>query len=181
MSEQRQPILVATCGNRFAGDDAFGPLLAELLLRDGIPGVEVVDLAMQPTDLVDVLENREALVIADAAVCPQMPVGTLLECDWDSAARPPLLHDEVMSTHGLSVGGQVELARALGMLPPVIRLLAVNLGQTSAGAHASDDVTKQLEPARRRIVALAQEINLSFTEMWYGTAQDNHDRTCHSH
>lgn len=162
------PILVATCGNRLAGDDGFGPLLAELLLREGIPGVEVVDLAMQPTRLVDVLHSREALVIADAAACPGMPVGSLLECDWDSADRPPLAQDEVVSTHGLSVGVQVELARALGLLPPVVRLIAVNTGQTSAGSHASDDVTKQLEPARRRIAALAQEINLSFTEMWYG-------------
>lgn len=169
MSLDKKPILVATCGNRHAGDDAFGPMLADLLRQHSIPDVEVVDLAMSPCSLVDVLGDCEALIIADAALCPAMPAGTLLEYDWYSPDRPPLAHEEATSTHGMSIDGQVQLAHSLGLLPPVIRIIAVNIGQIAPGTSAGDAVTNQLEPARQRIAALAQEIHYCpLTEMWYG-------------
>ena len=70
-------ILLVTCGNAQAGDDGFGPRLAGLLSRAPVAGVHVADLGTRPDRLLDHLDGAgyEALVIVDAARCPDLPLG----------------------------------------------------------------------------------------------------------
>ena len=67
-SAAKPPFSSLHAATRMAGDDAFGPLLAESLQRSPLRGVEAADLGMNPGSLLDLLDGRLALVIADAAV-----------------------------------------------------------------------------------------------------------------
>jgi hydrogenase maturation protease len=173
MSNCLESILVAACGNSMAGDDAFGPLVAQSLQHDPIPGVEAVDLGTNPSMLLDVLGGQRALVIVDAAIAPNLAPGTLIDCEWQSAVRPVLAHERTTSTHGLAIGDQIELARTIGMLPQIIRLIAVAAVRPSSAASSLSDqpselVTSQIRNARARIAHLAQSIaTRSLTEMSY--------------
>jgi Ni,Fe-hydrogenase maturation factor len=55
------------------------------------------------------------------------------------------------STHGLSLSDQVELARRLGILPPVVRFLGVTLGTARLGRPPSVAVGRQAPILARRI------------------------------
>jgi hydrogenase maturation protease len=130
------PILVAAFGNEMAADDAFGPRVAEAVRIMAIPGVEVVTLGMKPAGLLDQLADRRALCVVDAARCDGEPVGTLLDLDFFDANRPALVHDGALSTHGLSVAQEIELAQRLGLCPEEVRLVAVAAELRIAGCGA---------------------------------------------
>ena len=129
-----QPILIAACGNTLAGDDAFGPLVARELAGQSLSVVEVIDLGIRPAGLIDHLPGRRAVILVDAAVCPGAAPGGLLDMDFFAPGRPTLCADRITSTHALSLAGQLELARALGMLPPIVRLVALVVESTQVGA-----------------------------------------------
>jgi hydrogenase maturation protease len=129
-----QPILVAACGNTLAGDDAFGPLVARELQRQPPPGVDVIDLGMRPAGLIDHLPGRRAVILVDAALCPNHAAGELLDMDFFDPDRPALCADRITSTHAFSLAGQLELAHALDMLPPLIRLVALAAQNTHVGS-----------------------------------------------
>ncbi len=132
------PILVATCGNVMAGDDALGPLVARALRQFELPGVKVADLDLRPAALLDLLEHpRRLLIIVDAVRIDDAALGEVIDLDWCSGDRPTLVHDDVLSTHGLSIANQLELAEPLGMLPAKVRLIGAAIADAVIGEHVS--------------------------------------------
>jgi hydrogenase maturation protease len=160
MPDAPPPILIAAYGNDMAGDDSFGPLTAEIVRAMAIPGVEVVTLGMKPASLLDYLADRRAVCLLDAARCEDMPVGTLIEVDFFDANRPKLVHDVSLSTHGLSVADELELARRLGICPKEVRLVAVVAGSMEIGHPAGDVVLRQVPAAAGRIADWARNVRI---------------------
>jgi hydrogenase maturation protease len=156
MPDAPEPILVAAFGNEMAGDDAFGPRVAEAVRAMAIPGVEVVALGMKPAGLLDQLAGRRALCVVDAARCDGVPTGTLLDLDFFGANRPSLVHDTALSTHGLSVADEIELARRLDLCPEEVRLVAVAAGSVEVGRSISGEVLRQVSAAADRIADWAR-------------------------
>jgi hydrogenase maturation protease len=152
------PILVATYGNKLAGDDAFGPLVAEALHAQACAKVEVVSLGMRPAGLLDYLADRMALCVVDAAWCDQRPAGMLVEMDFFAKDRPELVYDRALSTHGLSVLAELQLARQLGLCPPQVRLVAVVAATVQVGCPLSAPVQQQVPVAARRIADWARTV-----------------------
>ncbi|MFI5380272.1 MAG: hydrogenase maturation protease, partial [Tepidisphaerales bacterium] len=117
-----QALLILCFGNPMAGDDAFGPMVARELSALHDPRLNVVDLSREsPAAMLDHLDSQSALIIVDAVTGPGIAPGQLIDIDWHDQARPNLVHDSALSTHGLSVANQLELAERLGMLPASIR------------------------------------------------------------
>jgi len=137
------PTLIAACGNIQAGDDALGPLAANELRRLALSDVEVVDLDIRPAGLVDhLMTPRDTLIVVDAVTIAGAESGSIVDVDWRSGDRPRLVHDDVLSSHGLSIAHQIELAEKLGMLPLRVRLIGAviagaRVGQNTGGALLS--------------------------------------------
>lgn len=111
-------VLVATCGNPDAGDDAFGPRVACVLRHRAPAGVRVIELGIRPAALLDYLPGPEVLVLVDAVRAdPDGTASRVLEIDLAREPLPALLHGDALSTHGLGLADQIELARRLGVLP----------------------------------------------------------------
>ena len=138
MNEAGPSILVAACGNVMASDDAFGPLVARELRHLVTTGIEVADLDIRPAALLDYLPGKDALILVDAVNAPGMQTGELLDIDWFSPERPDLVNDDTMSTHGLSLAMQLDLAKQLDLLPKRVRLIAVCIDNASVSEAASD-------------------------------------------
>ena len=154
---QPRPILIAVCGNRLAGDDAFGQLVADRL-RDACLdelGAELIDLGMRPAGLVPLLEARRGAILVDAAEPGPLAEAGILSLPFDDALRPLLRHDAALSSHGLSLVHELELARVLGVLPPRVWLVAAVGHQFALGAPPTADTPALADAAAAEVLALA--------------------------
>jgi hydrogenase maturation protease len=147
----KKQILIVTCGNPDAADDGFGHGVAEVLRTDSLPGITVVELGTRPADLLDYMEGYAALIIVDAVCCQGEKPGGLIEMDWLDAARPVLKSEAALSTHGISLGQQIDLGQSLEMLPPVVRLVGVNLVRSEIGGLMTETVRRCIPDAVRVI------------------------------
>ena len=69
-----------------------------------------------------------------------------------------LVHDTALSTHGLAIADELELARRLGICPGDVRLVAVVAESVEVGRSASDAVLGQVPVAASRIVQWANRL-----------------------
>jgi hydrogenase maturation protease len=140
----KKQILIVACGNPDAGDDGFGHAVAEGLRADQVSGITVAELGARPTDLLDYAGEYDALIIVDAVCRPGEKPGSLVDVDWFDPARPVLQSEEVLSTHGISLGRQIDLGQCLEMLPSSVRLVGVNIAQTETGCHMTEAVRRSI-------------------------------------
>jgi len=150
-------ILIACCGNDMAGDDALGSLVAAALRRQPTLPATLIELGMRPAALLDHLAGQRALLLVDAARVDPSTNGdadakNLIDVDFFAPHCPPLVHDDALSTHGLSIADQLELARRLDMLPPVVRLIGAAVETLALGRPASASVRALAEGAARRLI-----------------------------
>jgi hydrogenase maturation protease len=165
MSDSPANLLVAACGNLMASDDAFGPLVAGELRGRELPGVEVVDLDIRPTALLDHLADRTGLILVDAVYVPNMQPGRVLDLDWFGTATPELVNDDTMSTHGLSLAMQLDMAGQLGMLPPFVRLIGLSIDRTPrVGLNAGPGLAESVAIAANLVRTYAEDRSATIRE-----------------
>ncbi len=136
--------LVVGLGNRLRGDDAVGLEVAREL--DGLPGIEAVALEGEPVELIELWRDATDVVLVDA-VAGAEPGRIHRHAGADAAggwsARSPA------SSHALGLGQVLELASALGRLPPRLELFAIEGDSFATGAEPSAAVRE----AGRRVAA----------------------------
>ena len=145
----RAPVVVFAVGNPSRGDDAIGPLLAERLDREGLPGVEVVvDFQLQVEHALD-LEDRRLAVFVDAAI----------DCDGPFELRPVRARrDDSYTTHALSPASVLEtFSRITDAQPPPAFALAVRASCFGLGEDLSERANHDLESAWTALLKLVLE------------------------
>jgi hydrogenase maturation protease len=114
--------VVVCVGNAYRGDDGVGLAVGEAL-RDRLPaGVELVLSEQEPTRLIDAWQGAAAAYVVDAAHSGGVP-GELHRFDASDGPLPVQVFRS--STHAFGVGEAIELARALGKLPPRVLVYGV--------------------------------------------------------
>lgn len=121
---RRRRILVAGVGNVLRGDDGFGPAVIGALEADGaLPdGVRLVEVGIGGIGLVhELMDGYDALVIVDA-VHRDDPPGSLYVLEPELPET--VSHDELAADlHEVVPIRVLVLARSLGILPPVVRIV----------------------------------------------------------
>jgi hydrogenase maturation protease len=129
-------VVIAGVGNVLRGDDGFGPAVVQALERyGGLPaGVRTVEVGIGGIGLVhELLEGCDMLVVVDAVerggepgtlyiLEPQVPCLESLS-DMERAGLAVDLHEVVP-------GSVLLMARGLGVLPPVVRIVGCQPGET---------------------------------------------------
>jgi hydrogenase maturation protease len=134
--------MVIGVGNAWRGDDAAG-LAVAARLRELAPGwMEVREHEGEATGLVEAWTSADQVVVVDAAASGA-PAGTLRR--FDAGARPLPARLLRSSTHAFGVPDAVELARALGRLPPRIEVCAIEGADFAAGAALTPAVAVAVE------------------------------------
>ena len=105
-------------------------------------GIEIVPCEDEPSRLIDAWHGASAAVVVDAVNSGAAP-GTLHRFDASEAAVPGRVFRS--STHAFGVGEAIELARALGKLPPRI----VVYGIEGAGFGGGESLSPPVEAAVR--------------------------------
>ncbi|MBK8025275.1 MAG: hydrogenase maturation protease [Chloroflexi bacterium] len=140
-ADTHPPILVIGIGNEDRGDDAAGLIAVRHLEAQTLPGVVTVEARGDAVDLMERWADPgiQTVYLIDAMRSDTTP-GTIQRFDAGKAPLPAL-HIEGL-THSFGPVEAVELARALGMLPPRLILYAIE------GARYDNNVPPS--PAVRR-------------------------------
>jgi hydrogenase maturation protease len=140
--------LVVGLGQRERGDDAIGPAVAAALAAQRLPGVRVIEHE-DPVRLLEEWDGADLVVVVDAVRSGQRP-GMVRVLD----ARDPLPRRVAGGgTHAFGLAAAVELARALGRLPPRLVIVGVEAGHFGIGEPLSPAVAAALGPAVRAVAA----------------------------
>lgn len=139
-------------GNRWRRDDGAGLAVAALLSERAPAGVEVVVHEREPIELIEACVGASAVWLIDA-VHSGAPPGTLHRFDASERALPAELFS--ISTHRLGLADALELARALGRLPPSVIVHGIEGARFEAGNELSPAVAAA---TRALATALATEV-----------------------
>jgi hydrogenase maturation protease len=147
-------VLVAGVGNAMRRDDGAGLAVARRVRELGAPdGVEVRAAEGEPVGLLELWDGRDAVVLVDAMRSGAAP-GTVRRLDASAGPLPRWLRGST-STHAVALAETVELARALGRLPPRVVVYAVEGERFDAGAGLSDGVAAAVERLGEAVLAEA--------------------------
>jgi hydrogenase maturation protease len=150
--------MVIGVGNPDRGDDAAG-LAVIAQLRGTLPDdVALVQRDGEATGMLDVFENASLLVLVDACTS-NAPAGTVHRFDAAAGPLPQNLH--TASTHGFGAGAAIELARALGRLPPVAIVYAIEGRSFARGTGLSPEILSAVAEAATRVRQELEEARFS--------------------
>lgn len=139
---------MAGVGNVLRGDDAFGVEVANhLLARENLPEVTVVETGIAGIQLVqDLQEGFDAVIVIDTVDREREP-GTVMTIDYDVIDVHELDHntkyDLLADMHLATPERSLMVARALGVLPPIVRMVAVQPVDADTMHIGLSDVVEQ--------------------------------------
>jgi len=142
--------IVALCiGNPLRGDDGAGRAVAQAL-RASLDGVEIIEEEGEATSMLALLEGADAAFIVDACVSGQAP-GAIRRLDMSAGSLPQTGFGA--STHGFGLAEALELARALGAMPPRCVVYAIEGATFDVGAPLSPKVAAAVDKVATRLRA----------------------------
>jgi hydrogenase maturation protease len=145
-------MLVLGAGNRYRHDDAAG-LEAARRLRDLLPPeVRVAEIEGDLASELETWRDHEAAVVIDA-MCSGAGPGSVVRVEVGERPLPTSLSHS--STHAFGVAEAIELARALGTLPPRVVVYGIEGRRFEAGEGLSAEVERAVADVVRRV---AQEV-----------------------
>ena len=147
-SPDSSAIRIIGLGNGMRGDDAVGLMAARRIRQEVGDRVEVIEAEMAGVDLVELMEEAQAVILIDAARSGQAP-GTIHRLD--ASAGPIGGQMFPRSSHALGTVDALELARAMGVLPATVIVYGVEAGNMEAGQLLSPPVTTALDQVVERI------------------------------
>jgi hydrogenase maturation protease len=140
--------LVIGVGHPDRGDDAVGRVVAERLLQDPPPRVNVVATDGEAGKLIDLFAEADHVIVVDASLSGARP-GTIHRLDAVAQSLPRPMF--AMSSHAIGLVESIELARTLGMLPKRCIVLAVEGDSFDLGAGLSEPVALAVDAVIRKV------------------------------
>ena len=137
--------LVVGIGNNLRGDDDAGLAVARMMKLEQPASVTILELNNDVTALIDHLSGFDVAMIIDATQSASPP-GTIHR--FDASAIPLPETPSSRSTHGLTVGSVLELARIQQQLPKKVLVYGIEGKQFSHGSSLTPEVERAV-----RIVA----------------------------
>jgi hydrogenase maturation protease len=136
-------------GNLYRRDDAAGLVVAQRLRQEAPGHVWVIEHEGEPTALLEAWKGAHAVVVIDA-VFSGAEAGTIHRLDAHAARIPQELFR--YSTHAVSVAEAIELARALGQLPPKLVVYGIEGKDFAAGVGLSPEVESRVGELAERVL-----------------------------
>lgn len=143
-----EKIIVIGIGNEFRGDDAAGLLVVRRLKKKQPAGVELQEQSGEAIALMETMDRADAVILVDA-VQSGAEAGQIHRYDASEQAMPAQFLR--CSTHNFSVHDAIEMARALGKLPPRLMVYGIEGSRFEPGAELSPAVQTALVETVQRI------------------------------
>ncbi|MFH0990801.1 MAG: hydrogenase maturation protease [bacterium] len=148
-------ILLLGVGNEFRGDDAAGILIARALLKSVSERITVREIQYEASTLVELLKGWHAVIVVDAAQSGGRP-GTIRHFDVSRQPLPAMfLH---ASTHAIGPAEAIELSRALGHLPRIVHIIAIEGKNFEMGSPMSVEVQRALPELEQAVNSVIESL-----------------------
>lgn len=141
--------LVIGIGNADRGDDGVGLAVARALADRVPPGVAIEQASGDGASLIDAWQGFDIVVLVDA-MSPLGNVGSIHRLEAHAHPLPANLFAD--STHAFGVAHGVEMARALGLLPPMLIIYGIAGRDFTRGAPISAEVAAAIPRATAAIL-----------------------------
>lgn len=148
--------LVIGIGNDFRRDDGAGRIAARRVREVAGDAIRVIEESGEGAALMDAWRGAESVVLIDAVHSGAKP-GTVHRLDAQSQPIPANFFH--YSTHAFSVAEAVELARALGQLPPRLTVYGIEGNDFTSGEGLSPEVTVAVEQVAQEIAKVRSRHN----------------------
>jgi hydrogenase maturation protease len=145
---ERRRVVVIGVGNEFRRDDGIGPEVVSRLRGQAPAGVRLLVSDGDPTRMIEAWTGASLAVVVDAVVADPPPTspssfpGRLYRIVVDRAADAGA---HPVSSHGLSLGQSIALARALDRMPERLIVHAVEAADVRQGVGLSPAVAGAAE------------------------------------
>ena len=133
----RSRTLVIGLGNEYRRDDAVGLVVARRLREAAPASVLVLEETGEGASLLESWQDADTVILIDAVQSGAAP-GTVHRLD--ASAKPIAREFFRFSTHAFGLAEAVELARALGRLPPRLIVYGIEGKSFEAGVGLSPEV-----------------------------------------
>jgi hydrogenase maturation protease len=148
-----QPMIVIGVGNELRRDDAVGLAVLRALRDRDLPAngdaVTLREASGEGATLMETWQGADVVILVDA-VCSDGEPGTVYRFDAHEQILPSQFFN--YSTHAFSVAEAVELARALGQLPPHLIVYGIEGSDYDTGAGLSAPVDASVETVADQIL-----------------------------
>jgi hydrogenase maturation protease len=155
LTQRAASVAVVGVGSPDRGDDGAGPAVARRVERavGGTAGVTIV-AGTDPLHLLDAVAGVAEVHVVDACRSGAPP-GTVHRLDATAGAGACLSVAGAgrRSSHGVGIADALELARALGRLPPTVVVHAIEAESCDLGAGLSPAVEAAVEAVAAELVA----------------------------
>jgi len=142
--------LVIGVGNVDRRDDGAGITAARKLAAQKFPGVRVMEMNGEGTSLIEAWKGSSSVLIVDAVSSGAAP-GTIHRFETQAGPLPAGL--ERRSSHSFGVAEAVEVARALGRLPPRMVIYGIEGSLFAPGQGLSPGVERAVGEVISRLVS----------------------------
>ena len=140
--------MVIGLGNDFRRDDGAGRIAARKIKEAAGEEVCVIEESGEGAALMEAWRDAEFVILIDAVHSGAAP-GTIHRID--ARVQPLPSNFFHYSTHAFSVAEAVELARALGQLPPRLVVYGIEGRDFSSGEALSTEVAAAVEEVARQV------------------------------
>lgn len=140
--------VIVGIGNEFRQDDGAGIAAARKLKSLGITSFRILEQRGEGTELLDLFQETESVVIIDATSSGAVP-GTLHRFDLHTTSLPHGLARS--SSHSFGVAEAIEMARALGRLPKTCLVYGIEGKSFDYGTELSPEVISAVEQLSREL------------------------------
>ena len=141
--------LIIGLGNEYRRDDAVGLVVARRLREAAPESVRVLEESGEGAALIESWQGADAVILIDAVHSGAKP-GTIHR--FDAHAQPIAKKFFRFSTHAFGLAEAVELARALGRLPPRLIVYGVEGKSFEAGVGLSPEVEEAAQEVTERVL-----------------------------
>lgn len=157
-------VLIACVGNVLRHDDGFGVAVARVLEGGPLPdGVDLIETGIGGMSVVHrLMDGYDAVIVVDAVDRGEAP-GTIWVMEPDVPAPDSLDRDEwrtlFQNLHLAEPYRILLMAKSLGALPPVVRLVGCQTEDVDAmDEHLSGSVAAAVPVAAQRVREIAQSL-----------------------
>ena len=146
----RCPILVLGIGNILLRDEGVGVRVIEQMQKMHLPDdVELVDGGTAGADLLDVLAERQKVIVIDAVQADCEP-GTVLRFSADELLRPERTN---MSLHELGLAEALTMTRQLECAPENVVVFGIKPKEIGCGLELSKEIAASVPKVVELVLA----------------------------
>ncbi len=152
-------------GSRLCGDDAIGVHVLDELRDWDEPRLELVEGGLDALGMLDLLHQRENVLIIDATRMGSEP-GSVKAFSKQEVSL--VVSEDHLSLHGIGLTEALQLGESLGLLPQNLNFIGIQPLSVNVGSELSTPVQSAIEPVLQ-LVRETLNSSIKETEAYRGT------------